>query len=285
MAVSLSVKRDFLLGCLHTVLITLLTIIAVTLFLQHQQTLQVVRVSVPIPNLSPAWEGTRLGLIADLHIRSRSDVVRVTRVVHQLNDQKPDLIVIAGDTVDAEVGDAASATPAIEALSALHAPLGVYLVFGNHDEPRARLWRPLLENAGIRVLENKHVRLLKENDSLYLVGLASASFGRLNASMAWKGIPTQATIIATVHEPDAADRLSGRPLALQLSGHSHGGQVRLPFREPRHLPPLGRKYPSGLQQTDTGHLVYTTRGIGTSHIPLRLFARPEITMITLQRGQ
>jgi predicted MPP superfamily phosphohydrolase len=277
------VRKEFLIGCSTALLVMVLSATLVVGFLWHQQTLQVVRVHVPVDALPSAWHGTRIGLISDLHIGAHMSAARVKQVVRRLNAQKPDLVMIAGDTVDAKVTQSAEAAPALRALHALEAPHGVYHILGNHDTRRAKLWRPLLQEGGIRVLENEHVRLQKAGDTLYLVGLADALNGRLDADRAWHSIPKEACVIAAVHEPDAADDLVGRPLALQLSGHSHGGQIVLPFSRPRSLPPLGRKYPSGLYTTEAGHLVYTTRGVGTSQIPFRLFARPEITIITLQR--
>lgn len=275
-------RKEFLSGCKTALLVMVLSAALVVGFLWHQQTPQVERVHVPIAGLPPAWQGARIGLISDLHIGAQMNDARVKKVVRRLNAQKPDIIVIAGDTVDAKVTQAAEAAPALQALHALKAPFGVYHIFGNHDARRADLWRPLLREAGIRVLENEHARLRKAGDTLYLVGLADAINGRPDASRAWQGIPQEAFVIAAVHEPDVADELVGLPLALQLSGHSHGGQIVLPFNKPLSLPPLGRKYPAGLYETDAGHLVYATRGVGTSQVPFRLFARPEITIIILE---
>jgi predicted MPP superfamily phosphohydrolase len=278
------VGRDFLIGFATAMSVVFLAAALVMGFLWYQQTLQIVHVSLPVSGLPPAWNGVRIGLISDLHIGTYVNASRLKGVVRRLNAQNPDFIVIAGDTVDVRVTESAEAEPALRALQDLEAPYGVYHIFGNHDTPRAHLWRPLLQQTGIRILENEHVALQKEADKLYLVGLADALYGRIDPSRAWQGIPKDACVILAVHEPDVADEFTEWPVALQLSGHSHGGQIVLPFRPPRYLPPLGRKYYSGLYTTDAGHPVYTTRGVGTSQIPLRLLARPEITIITLRDG-
>jgi predicted MPP superfamily phosphohydrolase len=276
--------RHFLSGCLSVILGVIVLAASVGLLIWHEQTIQVVRVQVSLAELPAAWDGVRIGLISDLHIGSYMDEKGVAEVVRRLNAQNVEFIVIAGDTVDIEVKEPERAAPAIRALGDLRTPLGTYLVFGNHDYPRAALWRPLFKENGIQVLEDEHVRFTLEGESLYLVGLTDAFNGRPDPAKAWRGIPAGAAVIAAVHEPDVADWLVERPPAMQLSGHSHGGQIRIPFRPPLLLPPLGRRYPLGLQQAaETGHFVYTTRGVGKSDIPLRFLARPEITVITLRR--
>ncbi|NLN20023.1 MAG: metallophosphoesterase [Firmicutes bacterium] len=277
--------KEFLIGFTTALLVVLFAATLAVGFFWHQQTLQIVRLSLSVDGLPPAWDGVRIGLISDLHIGTYMNASRVQRVVRRLNAQRPDFIVIAGDTVDVRVTEAQEAEPALRALYELEAPYGVYLVFGNHDTPRAHLWRPLIQQGGIRILENEHVALQKGDDTLYLVGLADALYGRIDLRRSWQGIPEDACVILAVHEPDVADEFADWPVALQLSGHSHGGQIVLPFSRPRYLPPLAHKYYSGLYTSEAGHPVYTTRGVGTSQVPFRFLARPEITIITLRDSE
>ena len=118
---------------------------------------------------------------------------------------------------------------------------------------------------------------------MWLAGLDDVLRRRSDLRRALSGVPSDELTILLVHEPDFADSVRGRSVDLQLSGHSHGGQIRLPLIGPPYLPPLGKKYPQGLRQLDQLAL-YTNRGIGTIGVPARLNCPPEITLFTLRKA-
>jgi hypothetical protein len=201
-------------------------------------------------------------------------------VVKEIKKLSPDVICFAGDFLNSATSlDLLETTIAV--LAEMKAPFGKYAVLGNHDYHSgfANAVRSL-ECGGFRVLRNDHTVSQRENDRLFLSGLDNISEGRPNLESAIKGIPENACNILLVHEPDIADYTSKFPIDLQLSGHSHGGQVCLPFVGPIITTKLGEKYPTGLYKINE-LMLYTNRGLGTTVLPVRFFCRPEITIITL----
>jgi len=169
----------------------------------------------------------------------------------------------------------------IPLLSRLEAPFGKFAVLGNHDcsagvEDVTRGF----ERGGFIVLRNNHAVLEKDNDRLFLIGLDDVLEGKADLPKAVEAIPESGFKILLVHEPDFADYTSRFAIDLQLSGHSHGGQVRFPYFGPLITTRLGRKYPFGLRRVDK-LMLYTNRGLGTTLLPLRFLCRPEITIIKL----
>ena len=167
-----------------------------------------------------------------------------------------------------------------KALARLSAPRGVYAILGNHDYwTDAEEVTRLLEQNGITVLINDACPLA---DNLWVVGVDDVWSGEVDLDKAMAGVPRTATTILLAHEPDFADQAQGRGFAVQLSGHSHGGQVRVPFTSRPVLPFLAWKYYAGLR-TVGDLLVYTSRGMGTMQPPFIFNCRPEVTLLRLQR--
>lgn len=240
--------------------------------------------SVPLPGLHPSLEGFRLVHLSDFHYNlAQDDLSHVQAVVTYSNTLQPDLVVLTGDFVD---NDLDGLDVIAETLGELQGRYGCYAVLGNHDHKQgASKVRRALEKGGITVLWNENVTLTGDAAALSLVGIDDWLRGRPQVSSALDGLPRTTTTIALMHEPDVADVLCRYPqIQLQLSGHSHGGQIRLPGIGPLILPSLGHKYHQGLYQIE--HLwLYTTRGVGTlSNVPLRFNCPPELTELVLVRG-
>jgi len=169
-------------------------------------------------------------------------------------------------------------------LQGLAAPLGAYAVPGNHDRHlgKERMARFLAEN-GVELLVNRSVRLEKNGRHFWLIGLDDPLTANPDLTRAMATVPPGDLKILLVHAPDFAPRAAHAGIQLQLSGHSHGGQVRLPGIGALYCPPLGRAYPLSLREVPgSGTLVYTNRGLGTTGVPFRLFCPPEVAVLTLR---
>ena len=247
--------------------------------------LDVHKISIPLDRLPGSFDGFRIVLLSDIHLGFFYSVNSLSLLVKTVNDMKPDAICLAGDLVDSRLTPGTKVLEqAVQFLSNLRASYGKLAVLGNHDY-RAGAWRIIrtLDRGGFRVLINDHTVLQKGQDRLYFSGVDDVLRGRPKPERALWGIPENSCTILLVHEPDYANYLEKYSIDLQLSGHSHGGQVRLPFLKPPVTTRMGKKYPSGFYKVGNMSL-YTTRGLGTTILPLRFFCRPEITVITLKKG-
>jgi predicted MPP superfamily phosphohydrolase len=249
--------------------------------------IEIVRVDVPIRGLPTPWQGFTIAQLSDFHVGPEVKAEDVRRAVEITNELEPDLIVLTGDYVSGSAQHSAACARELAALKAEH---GVRAVLGNHDFwTDADVVAANLRQAGLDVLRNEHRRLrLGDADpgqgsghSLWLVGIEDVWSGKPDLKAALDGVPQGATTVLLAHEPDFADRATGQGISLQLSGHSHGGQVRLPFVGAPILPYLAHKYPYGLRQVGEMWL-YTNRGIGLVAPPVRFLCRPEITLLRLQ---
>ncbi len=240
------------------------------------------RVTVRVPDLPSALKGLTIGHLSDLHWGPYTGQREVRAAVERINALSPDLIVLTGDYVLYSAGYAA---PCAGELAALRAPLGIYAIPGNHD-----YWTDIgevtaqLRAAGLTLLRNSAQRLEVGGIPLWLVGVDDVWEQHHDLAAALAGVPRDDPVLLLVHEPDLADEVARVPhrILLQLSGHSHGGQVNLPLLGRPVLPWLGQKYPAGLQSVPGSRLqVYTNRGIGLIAPPLRFNCRPEVALLTL----
>jgi predicted MPP superfamily phosphohydrolase len=234
---------------------------------------------VRIPRLPTAFEGFRIALFSDIHLYPFTQIQVVQDAVRLANSFRPDLVILAGDFVWGDVGAAFDLVPI---LSQLNPAKGTFAVLGNHDHRKGpEIVARALAQAGVRLLRNEGITLQRGHDSIYLAGIDSAWGGQPSPGAAFASRRGDFTSIVAVHEPDYILHLVPRfPVDLQLSGHSHGGQVRLPGVGPLILPPMGEVYEMGLYRVGNAQ-VYTTRGIGTIHVRARFNCPPEVTAITL----
>jgi predicted MPP superfamily phosphohydrolase len=238
-------------------------------------------VSLPLPRLHPSFDGYRLVQISDLHIDGGTNRQRLEEAVELVRVCEPDLVAITGDFITHFPGRYAA--DLIRWLGKLRAPDGVVGVLGNHDHGgNAPEVRAILRAAGVTDLSNAVQTLRRGQAALHLCGVDDPLKRQARLDRVLERLPEEGPAILLAHEPDYADisAATGR-FALQLSGHTHGGQVRLPFVGPLFLPRWGRKYPQGFYKVK-GMLLYTNRGLGTAHLTLRFNCRPEITVFTLK---
>ena len=250
----------------------------------HDESDQLVveRVQIPIKNLKPAFEGFTIVELCDFHLYPLTQLDLVERAVAIANRLKPNLTVLTGDYVWHDVEAIFDLVPVLAGLDAQH---GVFSIVGNHE-----IWTDVdvIEAAfaeeRLPILRNQGLPLMVGKEAIYLAGLDDGWSGNPDLEAALEHLPDGVPVILLLHEPDLADTFSldGR-VSLQLSGHSHGGQIRLPRFGPLLLPYLARKYDQGLYRVNDMWL-YTNRGIGVTNEPVRFNCPPEITEITLVGG-
>ncbi|WP_438444505.1 metallophosphoesterase [Gorillibacterium sp. sgz5001074] len=244
--------------------------------------LEVVRLKLRLEGLPAPFRGLRILQFSDVHLGFHYDADRLAGLAARIEKERPDVVCFTGDLVDYAVGSAY--TPIRDALRLIRAPLGSYAVLGNHDYyGDADEVAALLKEGGFTCLRNRMVRLEREGAVLCMAGVEDAWEGKPDLKRALQDAGTGDFTVLLSHAPDYADEVLAYPVQLQLSGHSHGGQVRLPLIGPLASVPYGKKYPSGRYDLGGGKLVlYTNRGIGVSVKPVRFLCRPELTVITLE---
>jgi len=224
--------------------------------------------------------GLKIGQLSDLHCQDDRSVARTALAAQMLLALKPDIVFLTGDYISSGQG-VDWAAPSANALAPLKAvPRGVFAVLGNHDYAAGRSAEvaAALEAAGFHVLRNRSVPMPGVG-GVWLVGMESLCVFAINPVQAMDGVPAEALKLLLVHEPDYADEAPAG-FALQISGHSHAGQSRIPGLPPLHCPEYGEKYPEGLQQAEN-HRVYTSRGVGMMGPQMRLCCPPEVTLLTI----
>jgi predicted MPP superfamily phosphohydrolase len=204
--------------------------------------------------------------------------------VDTVNAQRADVVVLLGDYVIQGVLGGRFVPPEEIAaeFSRLSAPQGVYAVLGNHD-----WWfdgervRGALQGAGVHVLENDRVAVEHGGRRVWIAGLADLWTRKVDVARALRDVPAGEPVLLAMHHPDLFPALPGS-VTLTLAGHTHGGQVRLPFFGPPVVPSrFGQRYASGLVVED-GRTMFVTSGVGTSIIPVRMGVPPEIVILTLR---
>jgi predicted MPP superfamily phosphohydrolase len=217
----------------------------------------------------------RLVALGDFHFDPLCDKNYVQRVVGMVTQLRPDLVAYTGDFM---TENAARCHELAGILSQAKARLGSFAAVGNHEHLAGlEIIRTALQSNAIRVLCNECLKLPGE-DNFYLSGLDSY-WGKPDLTI-FSRTPADSRHILLAHEPDPFRHLNEPRIALQISGHTHGGQIRLPFHGAIHLPPRGRHYISGLF-TRNGQYLYVNRGIGALPPFVRFDCRPEITVFDL----
>ncbi len=241
--------------------------------------LTVERTTVPIRGLPESLEGTTIVQLTDLHLRPFTQIGHIERAVYLANSLKPDIITLTGDYVWHDAEDVFELAPT---LAKLNAKYGVFSILGNHEHKTdPQLITETFEKVGIPVFINQAIDLSIGKSLLYLAGIDDGWLGNPDIRQTLDAHRGNTPIVLMAHEPDMIDWYADDTrINLQLSGHTHGGQIQSAANKPLVRPFLGRKYVQGLHKVNESW-VYTSRGIGTTGIPLRRNCSPEITHITL----
>ncbi|AWP25864.1 phosphoesterase [Paenibacillus glucanolyticus] len=249
-------------------------------YLWEPHRLEVTRLEVRLPSLPKAFDGMKVAHFSDLHLGFHTGAKDVERVVQAIHAEKPDMICFTGDMVD---GHAEDMTEAIKPFATLKAPLGLFSILGNHDYGDVEKLTHMEEEAGFRVLRNSSVKLRRDGAVIAVVGLDDGIWGNPDPIAATRDLPEGMFKLLLMHEPDYGDIAAGYSFHVQLSGHSHGGQVRLPLVGEVITPPGAKLYVQGLYHIGSqGMQLYVNRGIGTTGLPFRFLCKPELTMLTLR---
>jgi predicted MPP superfamily phosphohydrolase len=242
-------------------------------------------IPIRIKNLPRSFEGYRVAQITDMHT-GRTQFKYLDSVMARVKGLKPDLILITGDLIH---HDSSAIEPMVALLRNFTAP--VVVSFGNHefgpfrgdDEPwdvtLPQQVQDAVEGTGATVLRNKSTAITHPDGSLWLVGLDDLWFGDFNPELAFKDVPEHQPVIALSHNPDTAEMLAAYNPDLILSGHTHGGQIRLPFYGAIRLNVAQPQYDMGLFQLANSQLFVST-GVGYI-MRMRFNCRPEVPIFKL----
>ncbi|MGI8314072.1 metallophosphoesterase [Halobacillus mangrovi] len=220
---------------------------------------------------------------SDTHVGYHYDLKQFKKLINEINNQKPDLILFTGDLVDApHLYDFPDELPIL--LSQLSSPLGKFWIYGNHDHGGngTEKIKEVMKAGGFKLLQNSHTRIGDNKGSFILAGLDDVMLGRPNIDEALHLVDPDIFTLLMVHEPDVADEIQHYPVDIQLSGHSHGGQVQLPIYGYMITPPYAEKYVEGSYQLGDRLQLFVSRGVGTTRMPYRFLCRPEISVYTLK---
>ena len=240
---------------------------------------------VPIVGLPAAFDGTRWLFVSDVHAGPFLSRGSLDRAFEALGEARADVVIHGGDLATSNAREVETHAAAV---SGLRAPLGVFAVLGNHDHYTRDL--PALlrfyDRCGVRVLDNDAVAIERAGARVALAGIDDWNFGRPDLGRALvraRETAPEAPIILASHNPDAFFAAASSGVALVLSGHTHGGQVRVPGR-----PVLVRmsryRLDDGAYRSGSAHVV-VSRGLGVTGLPLRVFCAPEALVVTLRSAQ
>ncbi len=241
---------------------------------------EVTLTEVAIRGLPESFDGFRIAQISDVHHSRLVSIEEVRRVVELAQKLKADLIALTGDYTTTY---RRYIEPCAEALGALSAPEGVWAVLGNHDHyTDPQLTARALERAHIGVLNNANTLIRRGGEALQLAGIDDWSWNGTDWSRAFYGLDQKRATVLLSHQPRVLDVAEARKVSLILSGHTHGGQVSLPFvGAPARFGVVDFKYLRGLYERE-GTQLYVSRGTGVIGLPVRFGARPEISLIRLK---
>ncbi|WP_371924998.1 metallophosphoesterase [Halobacillus sp. A1] len=219
---------------------------------------------------------------SDIHLGFHYSLDQFRKLIQEINNEKPDVILFTGDLIDEpQRFDFSADIPTL--LNQLKAPLGKYWIYGNHDHGGygTEKLESVMSKGGFTLLKNEVKQIEREGRTINLAGLDDVILGSPNLEGTLGDLDADAYTILLVHEPDIADSVKNYPVDIQLSGHSHGGQIRIPLLGSMVTPPYADKYVDGKHSISERLTLYISRGIGTTRMPYRFLCKPEYSVFTL----
>jgi uncharacterized protein len=243
---------------------------------------EITEMDIHIRRLGPAYDGLKVVHLTDIHHSLYTPLEDVERAVKMTNHLQPDLIALTGDYV---TFSPTYIWPVAQVLGRLRARLGVFAVLGNHDfQVDADEMTSALKAHRIHVLRNSHFALDSGHDRLWLVGVDDLWWSADDLEAGMRHVPSHEPKILLCHNPVGIHMAAEHHIDLVLSGHTHGGQVRLPVVGGLYTrSKLGRRFIAGWNRLD-GTQIYVSRGIGKVLVPLRVGCPPEIACLNLRAG-
>lgn len=227
-------------------------------------------------------EPITVAIFADTHFGFDYNLEDFQKVIDQVNANPPDILIFAGDLIDNLNEYTGSTWEISNKLSEMNANLGKYAVFGNHDYGGGAEWEyeSIMNAGGFTVLKNEIVTFKKYN--FRLIGIDDLLIGYGDASVANKADANMYNLVIC-HEPDVMDAILDSNTDYMVAGHTHGGQISIPFYTNRYMPSYGEKYVKGEYEIGNKNntILYVNRGLGTTKIPARFGAVPELTYLTI----
>ena len=277
--------RGFSKRSLAWTILSIALVLGIWGFILEPRSLRLCAYEIEVSGWPRGLDSMRIALLSDFHVGSPyNDLKKLREIVARTNAAEPDLVLLAGDYVVGWVlgGRLIQPEEIARTLASLHAPLGVYAVMGNHD-----VWfdgervRRALSGARIRVLEDEAVALPTEAGELWLIGLRDGLADRPDVSAALENVPDGAEVLALTHNPDVFPEIPAR-VRFTLAGHTHGGQVKLPFLGTPIVPSrYGSRFVRGLA-VEGDRRLFVTSGLGTTILPVRFRVAPEISLIRVR---
>jgi predicted MPP superfamily phosphohydrolase len=248
--------------------------------INEANTIEIEQITINLKRLPKNLDGFRIVHLSDIHHSPLTNLEHIKRAIEISNDLRPDMFILTGDYVSHE---SEYIEPVAEVLGELKSVYGTFACLGNHDHwTNADLVTSSFRAAGINVLINEGFRLSAKGESFWLCGVDDFMMGKTNLRAALKGSELDEMKLLLSHNPAVFKRAVYSNIDLVLSGHTHGGQVKL--REPREkvfFPNMRRRLTSGLHRRKDSQ-IYITRGIGTVVLPVRYQCPPEISVLELR---
>jgi len=243
--------------------------------------LTVTKKDITLPNLPPALDGLTIAQLTDFHYDPDQNEEMMTKAVTTVNDINPDIIAFTGDYI---TDSTKVFEPLLHILSKLKSTHGIYGIMGNHDgwTKTTSFFQSRFQKNGMEFLVNQGTFIEVRGEKVLITGTDSVWSGKVDAPACWKGHNGE-TVIALAHEPDTFDHLlAEHQVDLQLSGHTHGGQCRVPFIG---YAPVGVRYGRNYiygEYAQGDSKIFVSRGLGTVGIRVRFACAPEIAILTLR---
>jgi uncharacterized protein len=234
-------------------------------------------------DIPKSFNGFKIVQFSDTHLGFHYDLTQFKKLLTKINNLKPDVIFFTGDLMDTP-NQYQHAEEIIPLLKNLHAPFGKYSIYGNHDHGGygSDIYKNIMELSDFELLLNESSQLtLLDGSSICVIGIDDAMLGKPDLESALSKVRQDQYKILLSHAPDLADKAVNFNIHFQLSGHSHGGQIKIPFLGALITPPYAKKYHEGFYEIEDILTLYVNRGIGTTRLPFRFLSKPEITIFTL----
>ncbi|PGZ08446.1 metallophosphoesterase [Bacillus cereus] len=284
----ISTSKIFIISCISIVMISISMYYYATEI--ERKLVTVTWDEIEAATIPKEFNNKRILQFSDVHLGPEFSLKQLDNLVEKMNELRPDIVVFTGDLIDKFGSYNAEREEAKGILQKIHAPLGKYAVFGNHDRGGggSLFYKKYMEEAGFSVLVNEVQKIKVDNGNYITIsGLDDFLLGKPQIDSTLKNLKQKDFNMLLVHEPDVVDKVGRYPVDFQMSGHSHGGQVQIPFVGPLITTKLAEKYVEGMYELEGKGkplYLYVNRGIGTTRMPVRFWSVPELAVFVLKQN-